>query len=1320
MNFLKNNLKKIISASALVALIGITTTHYTPYLQSLALTKISSIGKRYLSVNVLAERASLSIFPLGLKISGINISLPEKIKNSIDITSINSVIITPNIFSLLQFKLRISSIIIQEPNLKIKIDGLLKNESHSENVYSSKKTIDRYMKQALSLPFNTLTIEGGEFYSTYKGKSLKSSSTVLTIKKRSNKLGLYLFSRSFQYKPHKKGKQLSFGSKLSLDFSSKGTALKKFYLYSKNNHINLNGTLNGLPFPLKDINGKFNLESSVDLSQLRTFVQLLFKGTSIAKLKGRIDLSAQLSLPYKEFTSKFHGKIQSAYIKHYELGQVDIIGSLNNESIFLKETKIKNSSGDLLLENTTINMNDSKYQISTFGKIKQIELNRLLASLGVRHSFVKANLNGQVPCLGEVYPRLQIKCSAKITAKNLSVKSVSTSSPNIVDIEQLQAEGDVNISLQKVTYSADIALKESKGTSSGSIDYDKGFSIKYASPRLLFSDIQNISGLNLKGSARITGKTQGTLKWGRASIDLIGRDIWLKNYFLGKIGTNIRYRDGSLSLENISGKQGQTLYNGFFKFNTSTSIFNSQLSFPYLEAQDIQQLTQRILPIPVRIFGIGHGKISANGPLDIKKLSYQMKGVLNRGSIGIETYDQALIDIKALNGVSEVQNIEFKKRDSRIKIIGSLDHRGPIDLKIISHPFFLEDSDVISQVRQNINGSLLSTTQLTGDVTQPKYKSYGQIKSLTINDKTFSDSDFNLNINDKEFSGDFNLFADTLEGRFRYPLLKGQPFLLNVNTNRWNYTRFLSFFNTHSLHQEYQGELTSEFRLSSKSGGFWTSSGDVTINKVFIKRGRLSATHTKPIRFIFNKGKIDIENFSLKGKESFLNITGKNISEKYFHVNFNGKTDLHLLQIFLPFTDEIGGPLSMSFSTKGPILKPRVFGSAFIDGGYLKLHTLTETFKEIRADLLFNQKKIIINSLKSQLNSGQIWGEGDIDLNGYKNIPININIHTENTHIEIPKGIKTTGTGQLKFTGQWFPYLLSGNYKINHGSVSQKFMNTAKKTNYIERNQFLPKIFNNDSSSLVFNLKLKIPNSVVVKTDEIQGKIKGQLDVYGSLQHPQLQGDLQLEPHSQLLFRDIPFDIIHGTLSFQRKKKINPNITLEANAHLKDYTIDLDVQGYLNDPIVTLKSNPELSDEDIVSLLAFGITSEKLNEEIDSGNQAVQSTWRLGSSILTKNPISKEIKKQLGVNVEFSSFINKSNQAVPEATFSKQLGKKTNLSVSINEKRGFNFNANYRINSNLFLKGSIDNKNNDTITDDNDDDDKNIVGFDIEYKVEFE
>jgi translocation and assembly module TamB len=201
--------------------------------------------------------------------------------------------------------------------------------------------------------------------------------------------------------------------------------------------------------------------------------------------------------------------------------------------------------------------------------------------------------------------------------------------------------------------------------------------------------------------------------------------------------------------------------------------------------------------------------------------------------------------------------------------------------------------------------------------------------------------------------------------------------------------------------------------------------------------------------------------------------------------------------------------------------------------------------------------------------------------------------------------------------------------------------------------------------------------------------------------------------------------VLNGTIQFQDPHDINPELFISARSHVNEYDVNLLIQGSAKNIQLRLSSMPPLTEPDIVSLLALGITSSHLEKNVQSKEQEAQSSYQIGSAILSKNPLNKQLQDRLGLNLQFSSAFDESrNVAVPKITLSKPLSNKLKASASrtFGDQSAVEVKLQYSINQNISAVGVYENREAATDTrsiNTQQTNSSNIFGLDLEFKREF-
>ena len=154
-------------------------------------------------------------------------------------------------------------------------------------------------------------------------------------------------------------------------------------------------------------------------------------------------------------------------------------------------------------------------------------------------------------------------------------------------------------------------------------------------------------------------------------------------------------------------------------------------------------------------------------------------------------------------------------------------------------------------------------------------------------------------------------------------------------------------------------------------------------------------------------------------------------------------------------------------------------------------------------------------------------------------------------------------------------------------------------------------------------------------------------------------------------------------------------------------------------------SQPPLSEPDIFSLLALGMTSTKLDQNLSSQAQQQQTSIEILASITNQSTINKKIQEKLGLNVQLAPSVDSTkNIAVPKVVVSRKLLKKLNASYA-RPLSGDNQNHEVKLHY-LFSpswSGILNYQNKEITNSDTtlqkQNQNEGVLGGDLEYKKEF-
>lgn len=1293
-----------------------------PQLEKWALNELQSYSKQSLPVEIQAERLHLRILRPSVALENIRIRPKGDFAEVTEEIRVASARVNLDFITLLGGRVNLSALIIDAPEARLNIDSLLSKDTKPKPL-----PMDEIFSITEKLPLQKILLHN------------------IHVLVESNKLGFKVEAQNGALLLTNMGKNIT----AKIDTPLLQIALTDVGQFSGSLDSHLYLTRQSLR--ILQLGVRLDDSEFLGRGELTDFKNITIKPTGVVNLTAKIaiadiykelkkfkptmkipTLSGELNTDIEahfQGENQFRGKAdistKALIVDKFELGDAHIQGEFKNRLISFSEVNVSHPAGTASLNKSQINLEDD-FAFKSTVKIDSLDLQKLFKSLDLASIPVGLQAKGHFPCSGHIKPSFSLTCEdAEIIGSDLWVKSENNKKGNeLVNIKSMTARGAMTVSTQAVSYDAALTMGDSTGNSDGVIDFDKGFKINYKTKKLDFKNIQNLAQLKMEGNASIEGSTEGNSHTATFDMAVNARDFIFENYNLGNIISNIKLRKGHLLFEELAGAQNKTQYIGDLDVDLVNSRLIGTFSIPSAELADVTKIFERIYKFPLDIQGSGAARAHVEGPLNFWKLNYKLESSFKSVSANGESFDQLHFNVDATNGNIKAQKVQLLKNASSVNVMGGISSDQIMNLVVDAKNWKLEESDIISGISSNIYGNANASAEIKDHTSNPHVLIKGAITDTVLEDQEIPNSNFVLKLDKRSMAGQVSLFGDKVTGDFQLPYESGSsPLLLKMKTNNWNFSTLLALIGGANLASEYDSSMTSVIDLKSESGDIFKSTGKITLQNFMLKRGSLSLANSGPIELQTDNGLTTIKNFNLRGPHNSVQIQGSNFTSERLNLAINAKADLRLLQIFMPFLDDLGGPLSVQANVTGRITKPEILGSASLSNAYVKLKGFPHPLERLSAEVSFSQSKIIISSIQGQLAGGSVTGEGSVIINGIRDLPTSIRAHAENISLVVPDRVRTNGNADLLFSGRWFPFTLSGTYRVFGGIFEKEFVEGGDSVVNVRQSAYLPKVLRESQfEPVLLDLQIILDKPLQVKNSLFDGTASGHVQVKGAPSNPILVGRVTTEKKSRLIFKDRVFDIQNGTVEFNDPNEINPNLYVTATSRVNEYDLTLLAQGSAKNLTIKMSSVPPLSEQDIVSLIALGVTSASMQSTAQNKAVQEQAGLEVGGAVLAK-PINKQLEAT-GFNLSVTSqYDSTRNISVPKITLSRKMTDKVKLSGSrqVGDVTGYDVKLEYLLNPNWTAVGSFENKSlydNNTLQN-TPQESESIFGLDLEFKREF-
>ena len=459
---------------------------------------------------------------------------------------------------------------------------------------------------------------------------------------------------------------------------------------------------------------------------------------------------------------------------------------------------------------------------------------------------------------------------------------------------------------------------------------------------------------------------------------------------------------------------------------------------------------------------------------------------------------------------------------------------------------------------------------------------------------------------------------------------------------------------------------------------------------------------------------------------------------KNFKIKQEFKLDALLGMLVSPQIDNIYGDLfgrHIAVGEKNKFKSNIWFESKDV---FLKLRGLVDSFSRVQFRISVSENRAILERFSAVLGDGFVQGNGYVVLN----VPypvFDINFKMENSKISFFKKSGIVASADVFLKGKKTPYVLDGKVSVLHGSIKDEVKDMLKNfSTFKSYNKYIPREVNsNVLRYLNYNLDVNIFNPVTISNSLFDIRVGGEGKIAGNVDNPSLSGKIDaLKGVSKVMFKNHDFVINEGRLILGGADSNKPSeIKLVGVADVDDYKVKLNVFGDVKSTQVELSSVPSLPQQDIISLLALGITT-KIDKDLNEKDRQSITTLSFGSLVVEQLKLHEGLTSSLGLRLSVQPEFQQNQSSPLEGRLDKKESSekvKTATKVKVQKKISNNIdlslsstlgdaneekqtmNIIYQVNKNLSLEGIYEINSSDTAVEES----LNSGGIDIKYRISF-
>lgn len=327
------------------------------------------------------------------------------------------------------------------------------------------------------------------------------------------------------------------------------------------------------------------------------------------------------------------------------------------------------------------------------------------------------------------------------------------------------------------------------------------------------------------------------------------------------------------------------------------------------------------------------------------------------------------------------------------------------------------------------------------------------------------------------------------------------------------------------------------------------------------------------------------------------------------------------------------GQLTLDTTLAGTAAAPRIAGTIRLDRGEVQDFAQGVHLTDVTALVEAAGDTLRLASLSAKAGQGTITASGTVGVL-VPGLPVDLRIRAANARPLSSDLLTAVLDADLFLRGQAKTRLdAGGTVTIRSASINvpNSLPTSVAKLNVIRPGDKPPPAATGPALLVGLDLTADAPGQVFVRGHGLDAELGGKLHVGGTSAAPQVSGGFDL--------RRGTFSLAGTTLTFTRGRvgfdgtgvnnRIDPTLDFQADSTAGNVTATLKVGGYADAPKISLSSNPELPQDEVLARLLFGQSLKQLSPfQIAAIAGALADLSGVGGGV---DPLSR-VRKGLGLD----------------------------------------------------------------------------------------
>jgi translocation and assembly module TamB len=592
------------------------------------------------------------------------------------------------------------------------------------------------------------------------------------------------------------------------------------------------------------------------------------------------------------------------------------------------------------------------------------------------------------------------------------------------------------------------------------------------------------------------------------------------------------------------------------------------------------------------------------------------------------------------------------------------DASGALQGEMAGHNFALSKIAFLENPRLRADGSVDILLHVEGTPATPRASGEMEIENLTLNGQPMGRLHAAANVQHGMLSltSRAELFQTHMDLGGQVQLSGNYPAQMELTFTNFNIDPLLRLASSSDISAKSSlvGKITMSGPLAEPS----QIQADANMNPLTATIGGLPIHSQGPLQASLRDGILQLQQVHIQGTHMDF-VAGGTVDllkGDALRLHSEGTIDAALASV-MNNDIQSSGEVKFVVNARGTAHKPNLQGRAELSHINVHMMDITNGLTDMNGTMAFDQDRLVVQQLKGSSGGGDLEVKGFV---GYQNgIFVDLTATTQHVRIRYPKGVSSSVDAKLRVLGNLDSLLVSGNVQLMRFGIDSNVDLTSLATG----GGGVSAPIDPTSSMNRVHLDIHVTSAPELGFQNSFASLAGDVNlrIRGTVENPSVLGRIDITEGSAS-FAGTKYSLQQGDIIFANPVAITPEIDLEASARVQNYDIIISLHGPPNKLEISYRSEPPLTQADVLALLALGRTNEQaaMYGEQQQAGANLTTEALLGGAL--NAAVSSRVQKLFGVgSVRVDpNFVGTLGDSTARITVEQQVGRNFTFTFATN------------------------------------------------------